>query len=166
MPAKKKFTSCDWKFTQTLFTDSSTGIYHKILLTLIRVFYDYFRTDNPDLHAVCMAKACAHQLNNLQRFKKTNIFILRLYVVFFSFPPHCAALPPSTSHLPSRQTHGQPLPPTTATLHAAQRLQLQHHNRNTHTAQQLQLQHPTWCNNHDCDTPGSTTSDYDSHTAQ
>jgi len=24
----------------------------KILLTLIRVFYDYFRTDNPDLHAV------------------------------------------------------------------------------------------------------------------
>jgi hypothetical protein len=52
MPAKKNFTSCDWKFTQTLFSDSSTGYTIKILLTLIRVFYDYFRTDNPDLHAV------------------------------------------------------------------------------------------------------------------
>ena len=45
-------TLCDWRFTQTLFSDSSTGIKCENSLTLIRVFYNYFLTDNPDLHAV------------------------------------------------------------------------------------------------------------------
>jgi hypothetical protein len=36
-------------FFQTLLQ----GYTIKILLTLIRVFYDYFWTNNPDLHAVC-----------------------------------------------------------------------------------------------------------------
>jgi hypothetical protein len=44
--------SCGQKFTQTLFSDSFTGINPENCLTLIRVFYNYFLTDNPDLHAV------------------------------------------------------------------------------------------------------------------
>ena len=44
--------SCGQNFTQTLFSDSSTGINPENCLTLIRVFYNYFLTDNPDLHAV------------------------------------------------------------------------------------------------------------------
>ena len=46
------FTSCDSRFTQTLFSDSSIEINPENPLTLIRVFYNYFLTDNPDLHAV------------------------------------------------------------------------------------------------------------------
>jgi len=44
--------SCGQKFTQTLFSDSFTGINPENCLTLIRIFYNYFLTDNPDLHAV------------------------------------------------------------------------------------------------------------------
>jgi len=44
--------SCGRKFTQTLFSDSFTGINPENCLTLIRIFYNYFLTDNPDLHAV------------------------------------------------------------------------------------------------------------------
>ena len=44
--------SCGQKFTQTLFSGSFIGIYPENCLTLIRVFYNYFLTDNPDLHAV------------------------------------------------------------------------------------------------------------------
>jgi hypothetical protein len=47
--------SCGRKFTQTLFSDSFTGINPENYLTFIRLFYNYFLTDNPDLHAVMVA---------------------------------------------------------------------------------------------------------------
>ena len=49
--------SCGRKFTQTLFSfsDSFTGINPENCLTLIRIFYNYFLTDNP-LHAVLVTK--------------------------------------------------------------------------------------------------------------
>jgi hypothetical protein len=46
------FALYDSRFTQTLFLDSSIEINPENPLTLIRVFYNYFLTDNPDLHAV------------------------------------------------------------------------------------------------------------------
>jgi len=46
------FALCDSRFTQTLFSDSSIEINSENPLTVIRVFYNYFLTNNPDLHAV------------------------------------------------------------------------------------------------------------------
>jgi hypothetical protein len=40
------------KIYSNSFSDSFTGINPENCLTLIRVFYNYFLTDNPDLHAV------------------------------------------------------------------------------------------------------------------
>ena len=110
---------------------------------------------------------CTHQLANSQRFKKTNIFILRLYVVLFFFSTSLhSTLPPPTSHLPCQWTHSHPLPPTTATSHAAQWLQLQHHNCNTARGAMAAIPwHCTWCNDHD--TPcGATTMTTTPHMAQ
>jgi hypothetical protein len=56
------FASYDSRFTQTLFSDSFMEINPENPLTLIRVFYNYFLTDNPDLHTVIGKKAQALRL--------------------------------------------------------------------------------------------------------
>ena len=71
------WTLCDWKLTQTLFLDSPMRINPKNSLTLIGVFYNYFLTNNADLHAVLIyliQVVCAPSLGPVI-LQKTGVMI-------------------------------------------------------------------------------------------
>jgi len=77
MSVKKNFTSCDWKFIQTLFSDSSTGIYHKNSFNTYQGFLWLFLDWQPwfacSVAGICLQKKISHHVtgNLLKLFFRT-----------------------------------------------------------------------------------------------